>query len=128
MEVSKFWKKFEFSKASIKIKNCKIFYEAQTSSCFKEIIQAPSPTLHQITFCYISLSKKLLIEIYRNIQKYTNIWFQSALRFQFLGVQKWYSTNVFSNTKQKHVSRKIPKVRKVFGVVSRVYYVQCQVS
>ena len=128
MEVSKFWEKFEFSKASIKMKNCKIFYEAQTSSCFKEIIQTPSPTLHQIKSCYISLSKKLLIEIYRNIQKYTNIWFRSASRFQFLGVQKWCSANVFSNTKQKHVSWKIPKVRKVFGCVSRVYFVQCQVS
>ena len=34
-------KKVEFPKTSIKMKNCKTFYEAQTRSCFKEIIQAP---------------------------------------------------------------------------------------
>ena len=34
-------KKVEFPKTSIKMKNCKTFYEAQTASCFKEIIQAP---------------------------------------------------------------------------------------
>ena len=34
-------KKVEFPESSIKMKNCKTVYEAQTASCFKEIIQAP---------------------------------------------------------------------------------------
>ena len=55
-------KKVEFPKASIKMKNCKAFYEAHTSSCFKEIIQALPPpphqtTLHQIKSCYVSGAK-----------------------------------------------------------------------
>ena len=40
-EGSKCWQIVGFQKISIKIKNCKIFYEAQTASCFKEIIQPP---------------------------------------------------------------------------------------
>ena len=52
----------EFPKASTKMKNCKAFYEAHTSSCFKEIIQALPPpphqtTLHQIKSCYVSGAK-----------------------------------------------------------------------
>ena len=38
---------FEFQKISIKIKNFKTFYEAQSASCLKEIIQHlpnPQPT------------------------------------------------------------------------------------
>ena len=33
---------------------------------------------------------------------------------QFFSVKKWCSANVFSDTKQKHVSWKICKVRKIF--------------
>ena len=40
-EGSKCWQIVGFQKISIKIKNCKTFYEAQTASCFKEIIQPP---------------------------------------------------------------------------------------
>ena len=67
--------------------------------------------------------------ILADIQKHTDICFQSASRMQFLGVQKWCSANVFSDTKQeKHVCWKICKVRKVFGCVEEAYYFQCQVS
>ena len=41
MEVSKCWKIVEFPKISIKIKNCKAFYEVQTLGDLKEIIQPP---------------------------------------------------------------------------------------
>ena len=50
-------------------------------------------------------SKNFLIDI----QKYTDICFQSASRMQFLGVQKWRSANVFSKTKQKYVCWKSQK-------------------
>ena len=42
MEVSKFWKIVEFPKISIKMKNFKIFGEAQTASYLKKIIQPPT--------------------------------------------------------------------------------------
>ena len=41
MEVSKCLKIVEFSKISSKMKYCKTFYEAQTASHLKEIIQPP---------------------------------------------------------------------------------------
>ena len=47
MEVSKCWKIVEFPKISIKIKNCKTFYEAKTASRLKEIIHFYSATPHQ---------------------------------------------------------------------------------
>ena len=40
------------------------------------------------------------------MQKYTDICFQTASRMQFLGVKKWCSATVFSDTKQKHSSQK----------------------
>ena len=40
---------------------------------------------------------------YGDIQKYAEIYFQSALRIQFFGVKKWCSPKVFSDTKQEHV-------------------------
>ena len=49
-----------------------------------------------------------------DIQKYTDIFFQSASRMQFFGVKKWYNRNVFSDTKLKYVCWKTCKVRKVF--------------
>ena len=41
MEVSKFWKIVEFPKTSIKVKNCKTFYQAWTVSRIKKIIASP---------------------------------------------------------------------------------------
>ena len=116
----------EFQKISIKMKNCKSFYEAQTASCLKEIIQPPlnpQPTPYQTNSYCVFGKKNIFTEIYRNIQT-----FQSASKMQFFGVKKWCSPNVFSNNKQKHVCWKICKVRKVFGCVAEAYYFQCQVS
>ena len=39
MKVSKYWKIVEFRKISIKMKNCKPFYESQTTSWLKETIE-----------------------------------------------------------------------------------------
>ena len=66
--------------------------------------------------------------IQKNIQKYTDICFQSDSRMQFLDVKKWSSTNVFSDTKQKHLSWEICQVKKFFDFVSGANYFQCQVS
>ena len=41
---------------------------------------------------------------------------------QFLGVKKWYSANVFSDTKQKHVCWKNYKVIKVSGCIARALF------
>ena len=65
---------------------------------------------------------------YGYIQQDTDISFQSTSKIQFLGLKKWCSANVFSDTKQKHVCWKIFKVRKGFGCIVRAYYFQCQVS
>ena len=41
-------------------------------------------------------NKSVLPDMYKNIQTF-------AFKMQFLGVQKWCSANVFSDTKQKYV-------------------------
>ena len=45
---------------------------------------------------------------------------------QFLGVKKWCSANVFSDTKQNMFAGKF--AGKVFGCVAGAYYFQYQVS
>ena len=70
MEVLKCRKIVEFLKNSIKIKNCKIFCEAQTATHLKEIIQLPPkpPPLDKILSRL--WNKKSLMEIYRIIQTF----------------------------------------------------------
>ena len=114
-------KKVEFPKASIKMKNCKAFYEAHTSSCFKEIIQAlppPSPSNHSPSDKILLRlwSKNFLIVTDRNIQIFAFKVFQEC--------SSWASRNgavqMFFLTPNS--------VRKVFACVARAYYFQCQVS
>ena len=67
------------------MENCKTFYEAQTVSRLKEIIPPPPnppPTIQNLT---TSLEQKCS---YGDTQKYTDIYFQSVSRMQFLGVTK----------------------------------------
>ena len=99
------------------MKNRKTFYHTHIASCLKQVIQPP----HHIKSYYISGGKLS----HGDIQKYTDICFQSASRRQFLRVQKWCSANVFSDAKQKHVCCKIAEV---FGCVAGACYFQCQVS
>ena len=52
------------------MKNCKTFYETQTASRLKEIIQAPPPHTSRSTSCYIFETKIFLeryTEIYRHL-------------------------------------------------------------
>ena len=70
MEVPKCSKIVEFPKIFIKMKNCKTFYEAQTASHLKEIIQL-SPNLPAPDKILLLLwNKNFLTEIYRNIQTF----------------------------------------------------------
>ena len=41
------------------------------------------------------------------LRRYTDICYQSALRMRPLGVKKWCSANVFSDTKQRYMRWKI---------------------
>ena len=91
MKVSKYWKIAEFQKISIKMKNCKTFYETQTASCLKEIIQSPQPL--------IPLDKILSLWKKNFLERYTEIYRYLLSRKQFLGIRKWCSANVFSGTK-----------------------------
>ena len=63
----------EFQKNSIKMKNYKTFYETQTASCLKEIIQLPPQSSTHPPSDKILLplwNKNFLTEIYRNIQMF----------------------------------------------------------
>ena len=75
MEVSKCWKIVEFSEISIKMKNCKTFYEAQKVSHLKEIIQ-PSPNPPPTIYCL--WNKHFFTEIYRNMQTFAFKVFQEC--------------------------------------------------
>ena len=78
MEVSKCWKIIEFQKTSLRMKNCKTNYSASPDSP------------HQIKPYYVFGTNT-----YGDIQKYTDICYQSASRMRLLGVKKWCSANVF---------------------------------
>ena len=124
MKVSECWKIVEFRKISIKMKNCKTFYETQTASRLKEIIKLPPPPCYQIKSYYVFVTK---IFSGRYTETYRHLLSKCFKNVDF-GVRDWCSANVFSDAKQKHVCWKICKVRKAFGCASGTYYFQCQVS
>ena len=70
------WKIVEFLRISIKIKNYKTFYEAQTANRLKKIeetVQSPPPPISPdkiLLFLLFLWNKHFLREIHRNIQKY----------------------------------------------------------
>ena len=70
MKVSKYWKIVEFRKISFKMKNCKTFYESQTTSHLKEIIQPPPTPISPDKILLRLWNKTFLREIYRNIQTF----------------------------------------------------------
>ena len=70
MEVSKCWKIIELPKDSLKMKNCKTLYKAQTASRLKEVIQPPPTHPHQINPHNVVGTKIFLqryTEIYRHL-------------------------------------------------------------
>ena len=127
MEASKCWKMFEFQKISIKMKNCKTFYEAQTASCLKEIIQPPpnpQPIPYQTKSYYVFRTKIFLRRYTETYRHFLSKCFKNAILWRQEMVQLicffWHQT--------EKCSWKICKVRKVFDCVSGAYYFQCQVS
>ena len=98
----------EFSKISIKIKNCKTFFKAQTANCLKKFIQPPihptPPTPPHQNKPYYVWKIDFLKEIYRNIQTFA---FKVLQECSFLSVKKWCSANTFSGTIHKQVCWKI---------------------
>ena len=97
----------EFSKISIKMKNCKTFYKTQTAATLRKLFRLPPNPLIRLNLT-TSLEQTFS---YGDIQKYTDICLQSASIMQLLSVK--YSANVFCDTKQKHVCWKTCKVKKV---------------
>ena len=99
IDVSKYWKIVEFRKTSIKMKNCKTFYETQTASRLKEIIQAPPPHTSRSTSCYI-FETKIFLERYTEIYRHL---FSKCFKKVVLGRQEmvqckcffWHQTETF---------------------------------
>ena len=91
----------------------------------KEIIQLclNLPTTRQNLTT--SLEQKIFDE---DIQKYTDICFQSTSRMRFVGIKNWCSVNVISDTKQKHGIWNICKTRKGFSCAVGAYCSHCQRS
>ena len=67
------------------MKNCKTFYDTQTASRLQEIIQ-PSPNPPPSDKMLLIFGKTFS---YGDIQKYTDICFQSTSKMQSLGVKQW---------------------------------------
>ena len=57
----------EFSKISIKIKNCKTFCKAQTANRLKKFIQSPPPTRTNLITSRKQIFLRRHIEIYRHL-------------------------------------------------------------
>ena len=94
-EVSKCRKIDEFPKISIKIKNCKTFYEAQTSSCLKKIIHPPRTPIPPHKSLLRLWSKNFLAEISRNIHTFAFTLLQecSSWASRNGAVQMFFDTN-----------------------------------
>ena len=82
------------------MKNCKTFYETQTASRLKEIIQSPPHPILQdknlITFLKQDFLLRRYTETYRHLLSKS---FKNAV----LGGQEMVQFKYFSDTKQKHV-------------------------
>ena len=75
----KILKNVEFQKNSIKMRNCKTFYEVQTAICLKEIIQPPPNPQPTFPHPHQTWNKCFLTEIYRNIQTFVFRVLQNAV-------------------------------------------------
>ena len=104
---SKYWKIVEFQKNSVKMKNSKTFYMAQTASCFKS---------------YYVFGTKIFLRRYTEMYRHL---FSKCFKNAVLGRQEMVQCNFFSDIKQKYVCWEICKV---FDCVAGAYYFQCQMS
>ena len=82
----------------------KHFARVKQRAAFRKLFSlSPTHPPNQIK-SYYSLEQKFY---YGDIQKYIDTYFQGGSRMQFLGVKKWCSVNVLSETKQNNVGWKI---------------------
>ena len=95
MEVSKCWEIVEFHKISIKMKNFETFTSPKQPSAWRKLFKLPTREMYRM-FLEWKFSNG-------DLQEYTEICFPSARRMQFLGVQKYFSVNIFFDTNQKNV-------------------------
>ena len=95
MKVSKCWKIVGFQKISIRMKNCKHFARPKQRTTLRKLFSLPPPLIPPDK-CYCVFETNIFVGRYN---KYTDVCFQSASRMQFLCVRKWYSENIFSDTK-----------------------------
>ena len=131
MEVSKCLKMLEFQKNSIKMKNCKTFYETQTASYLKEIIQPPQPTLpsDKILLCFWKILIRRYTEIYRHLL--SKCFNNAVLWRQEMMLPKcffWNQTETFVKCCKVWNCWEICKVKKLFDCAAVAHYFQCQVS
>ena len=70
MKVLKYWNIVEFRKISVKMKNCKTFYETQTASSLQEMIHSSPSSVQSDKISLHLWNKHFLTEIYRNIQTF----------------------------------------------------------
>ena len=124
-EVTKCWKIIEFTKISIKMKNCKTFYEAQTASHLQEIIHPPRSPVPPGKSLLRFWNKNVHTEIYKNIQTFA----LKVLRECISCASRNGTVQMFFFFwHQPDVCRNICEVRKVFGCVAEAYFFQCRVS
>ena len=100
------------------MKNCKTFYEAQTASSVKEIVQTPpsAPTPPDKSLLRL-WNKSFSTEIYRNLQTFGfKVFLEcSSCASRNGAVQMFFLT-------PSDVCWKICKVKKVSGCVAGVYF------
>ena len=100
MKVLKYWKIVEFQKISIKVKNCKTFYETQTASPLKEIIQPP-PTPIPPYKILLGLWNKIFLERYTEIYRHL---ISQCFKKVVLGRQEMMQCKCFFLTPNRNMS------------------------
>ena len=105
----------EFSKISIKMKNCKTFCQVQTASHVKEIIQPPPPHLtpYQIKPYYVS-GTNIFFRRYKEIYRHL---LSKCFKNAVLGRKDMVQYKYFSDSKQKYVCWKFVKSERFLDVL-----------
>ena len=125
MEISKCSKIVGFPKIFIKMKNCKTFYEAQTASHLKEIIQPPPNPPTPGKSYYFSRTKCSYIQRYTEIYRHLlSKCFKNAVP----GRQEMVQYNVFFWQRTETFFLEKLQSQKGFLLFAGAYYFQCQVS
>ena len=110
MEISKCWKILNLQKIQLKWKIVKHFARFEQRAASRKLFSLPPP--HQIRpYCVFEI--KIFLGKYTKTYRHS---LSSASRMNFLGVKKWCSTNVFSDTKLKYACWKFVKCERFLAV------------